>query len=449
MTSDEYEVDYNYNFTHFNVDFSNYVRKPDHVSDEMYEAMVAMDDPPVSGAPWAPRNKEQFDELVESRLTFRFADEVAQQKMREIKIGVMPHPFLQPFAQMLEKDYPEEVLTIGMLWPRGGNVLLAATAKTGKSTLVANLIRSLCDGDDFLGNSEFFTHAIPAGRTLALLDLEMNERRVRSELEAQNIQNIDKLRVAVLRGQSQSFDITNDDQRKAWIEYLQANNVHTLIIDPIAPLLAQLNVDENDNFGVAQLFNMLDKVKAEAGVVDMMVVHHCGKNITAGWSPRGASRFMDWPDALWMLKKDGDDQNDPNAPRLMKAIGRDVGLPTPGSLQLDASKRLTFAEVEAGPAQDQGALRDRIMEGVRAGIHGANPLWDYVTNPDNGDPFQIGSVNTIIARLAELDGSSPRTGTSFLELTKHTSPTNRKLWNTVNGACPQRNGCVTCEDNGL
>lgn len=359
---DDIEIDYEYNFTHFNVDFSNYVAKPSHVSDEMYEAMVALDNQVATAPPWVPRNPEQFEELVESRLTYRFADKLAQQKMREIEVGKLPHPFLQPFAQMLDKDYPEEILTIGMLWPRGGNVLLAATAKTGKSTVVANLVRSLCDGDNFLDNPDFFVHAIPAGRTLALLDLEMNERRVRDELGAQQIQNIDRLRVAVLRGQSQSFDITNDEQRQSWIEYLKANNVHTLIIDPIAPLLAQLGVDENDNFGVAQLFNMLDRVKAEAGVVDMMVVHHCGKSISTTWSPRGASRFADWPDALWMLKKDSEDQNDPTAPRLMKAIGRDVGLPIPGTLELDGSKRLTFTLApQAAPPNAVENRRDAIL----------------------------------------------------------------------------------------
>lgn len=406
MTSDDIEIDYSYNFTHFVVDFSNYVAKPDHVSDEMYEAMVALDSQTVSVAPWVPRNPEQFEELVESRLTFRYADKIAQQKMHEIEVGALPHPFLMPFAQMLDKSYEEEVLTIGMLWPRGGNVLLAATAKTGKSTLVSNLIRSLCDGDSFLGNPDFYVHAIPAGRTLALLDLEMNERRVRDELGAQQIQNIDKLRVAVLRGQSQSFDITNEEQRQAWVEYLKANNVHTLIIDPIAPLLAQLNVDENDNFGVAQLFNMLDKVKAEAGVVDMMVVHHCGKGISAGWSPRGASRFADWPDALWMMKKEGDDPNDPNAPRLMKAIGRDVGLPVPGNLILDDNKRLMFEEAAQADRTDGASNR---RDALQAYLYGRGATGSTVpeaerdrqNNPDSQVP--VCSPTTLRTSLRSMD----------------------------------------------
>lgn len=358
------DIDYDpeYHFSHFVVDFSDYVRKPAHISEEMYEAMAALDTP--SGTPpWVPTNPQEFEGLIESRVTYRMADQIAVQRVREIQLGKLPHPYLLPFAQMLDREYEDELLTIGKLWPRGGNILLAAEAKAGKSTLVANLIRSLCDGDAFLGVTDFYVHAIPEGHTLALLDLEMNERRVRDEIAVQQIQNIDKLRVAVLRGQSQSFDITNDEQRVAWIEYLKANNVHTLIIDPIAPLLAQLGVDEGDNFGVAQLFNMLDKVKAEAGIVDMMVVHHTGH--TQQWRPRGASRFKDWPDAIWMIRKDGDDPNDPAAPRLMNAYGRDVGLSNPGQLNLDDNKRLTFTDANPTNAVDTGFNRDAAEALVR------------------------------------------------------------------------------------
>lgn len=340
----------------FVIDFSNYTRN------ELPEGepITVIDE----GQPmWTPQNGAEFERLVETRVTHRLADELAVQRIREMKLGVLPHPFLTPFLDMLDKDYPDQLLTVNHLWPRGGNVLLAAQAKAGKSTLVANLLRALCDGDALFDDLDFEVNPVPKGRTVALLDLEMNERRIRDELGIQQIQHPEKMLIAALRGQSESFDITNDEQRMLWVNYLKEQKVHTLIIDPIAPLLAQLGVDENDNFGVTKLFNLLDTLKDQAGITDMMVVHHCGH--TSTWRPRGASRFNDWPDAIWMIRlADDADPMDPNAERKFFAKGRDVGLAAPGSLSLDANKRLSFTAGTQGGNQRQNMELSFIYQAV-------------------------------------------------------------------------------------
>jgi hypothetical protein len=65
----------------------------------------------------------------------------------------------------------------------------------------------------------------------------------------------------------------------------------------------------------------------------MHVVHHMGH---AAERSRGDSRLLDWPDALWKIVRDKDDEDDtgmddPQGSRYFSAYGRDVDVPNPSS----------------------------------------------------------------------------------------------------------------------
>jgi hypothetical protein len=84
---------------------------------------------------------------------------------------------------------------INDLWPTGGNVLLAAQYKAGKTSLVANLLRSLADGQPFLG--KFGT--TPPQR-ITLFDDELDERMLRRWLRDQGIRNQSAITLASMKG---------------------------------------------------------------------------------------------------------------------------------------------------------------------------------------------------------------------------------------------------------
>lgn len=276
--------------------------------------------PKTANAIPAEWRDKAFDLEVAKRKRQIRVDNEARREVESEEKDPFEEPDVVDLATFLGQPDNPTLYRIDQLWPINGNVLFAAAAKFGKSTMVMNLIRSMSDGTSFLGHFE--CPRVAEGETILLIDLEMSPDRVRSELRGQNIQNLSQLRLANLRGQAKLFDVTDPEVRAYWVAYCQQHNVKTLILDPLAPLLGYLNVEENDNTTVNRFFQQLDEFKMECGIRDMLVTHHCGH--TADWRPRGASRFNDWPDALWLAKIDGD-ITDPATPRKFFVRGRDVG----------------------------------------------------------------------------------------------------------------------------
>jgi hypothetical protein len=243
--------------------------------------------------------------------------------------GIMLHDFL---------DQPDEVsqFRIEGMWPTQGRVLLAAAAKSGKTTLVAaNLLPSLVDGRSFLGKFD----CQPVAGKVVLLNMEVGENTLRRWLRDCSIDNRHKVVIANLRGKASALSLNTEKGRERFIDFLRAQDAEVVILDPLAPVLASLGLDENSNADIAQFFSWWSQVLAEAGVVDDLVVHHTGH---AGQRSRGASRLLDEPDAVWTLTRDADEGTGEFSPlepiRYISVYGRDVEM-QPESLTFDATTR--------------------------------------------------------------------------------------------------------------
>lgn len=245
---------------------------------------------------------------------------------------------------LLDADLPPEQFIVDGLLHRGGNVLFTAARKSGKSTTIGNLIRSLVDGDNFLDVFEVVEH-----RRVALVDLELSTGTLQRWLREQGIVNQDAVDVYPLRGRARSFNIMNDAARSAIAEDLRGADV--LILDPLRPLADALGLNEHTEMG--RVLEALDALKAEAGISECIVVHHHGHNSDRA---RGDSRLEDWPDAIWRLNRDNIE--DPRALRMFSAFGRDVDTAA-GALRLDG-KRLTFTGDVPAAKADRWA--ERIVE---------------------------------------------------------------------------------------
>jgi hypothetical protein len=266
--------------------------------------------------------------------------EVLQEARRRLRAG---ESATRPPMLLLDQflAVPDEPVRyrIDELMPIGARVLLAAQFKAGKTTLVANLLRSLVDGVDFLGRPV----TTPDGRVV-LLDGELDERMLRRWLREQRIRDTDRIALVSLRGRLSSLNLLDPAVREEWAGELRALDAGLVVLDCLRPVLDALGLDEDKEAG--RLCVTFDELLAAANVDEGLVVHHMGHN---GERSRGSSRLRDWPDVEWKLVRQDDD---PASARFFSAYGRDVDVPE-SALAYDANSRQL--SVVGGNRQDSKA----------------------------------------------------------------------------------------------
>jgi AAA domain-containing protein/bifunctional DNA primase/polymerase-like protein len=298
---------------------------------------------------WAKAFRDDFEKKQRTAIVKEAADADALRRAA----GEIPAPWLKPLPDLLSEVDEEAVYRIDRLFPTGGNVLLVAQYKSGKTTLLGNVIRSLVDAEPFLGVVDpdpmedapagFTVAPLEDGERVVLLDLELDERTLRRWLRDQGISNRDAVSVRSLRGRVAEFDIRDAESRTRWADLLREMGCRVLVVDPLMPLLAHYGCDENDNSEVGRVLYALDQLKAEAGISEMFIAHHMGHTAERG---RGASVLRGWPDAEWKLTREGKkgEEPPPDAQRYLSALGRDVDVPEFGLTYDPATRRYTAGE---------------------------------------------------------------------------------------------------------
>ena len=223
-------------------------------------------------------------------------------------------------------------------------MILAAQYKAGKTIMGGNVIRSLVDGDAFLG--KFTVHQ--QAEHLILIDNELGRSTVRRWLRDQNIRNARAVAdVVTLRGRVSTFNILDDKIRNRWSRRFADLGCDYLMLDCLRPCLDALGLDENRDVG--QFLVAFDTLLADAGICDSFIAQHMGHTNERS---RGDSRLQDWPDAIWRMIRDNDD---PASPRYFTAYGRDVDV-TEGRLGFDPNtRRLTYAPGSRHDAKTEAA----------------------------------------------------------------------------------------------
>jgi AAA domain len=253
--------------------------------------------------------------------------------------------------------------------PAGSRVVLAAQFKSGKTTLVDNLVRCLVDGDHWLGRHE----VTPVTGTVAVLDFEMGADQLDDWLRDQRIRAADRVLVVPMRGRSAAFDLLDERVLAQWADLLRRHGVAYVVVDCLRPILDALGLDEQRDAG--RFLVALDRLLTDAGVDDALVVHHMGHT---GERSRGDSRIRDWPDVEWRLVRETDE---PASPRYVSAYGRDVDqhetqlayiadtrrLTLAGGSRVEQKSRRALADVTAALDEAGEPLTGRAVEMVLAG----------------------------------------------------------------------------------
>lgn len=203
---------------------------------------------------------------------------------------------------------PEPPYRVEGLLPSGGTMLVSAQRKTGKTTLMLNLARSLLTGEPFLASFE----TRPVAGTVALLNYEVSAAQLARWAADVGI-DPDRLYLVNLRGRRNPLGDLED--RARLVELLVLHSVSTLIVDPFGR--AYVGKSQNDPGEVSAWLGELDRLTADVGATETVLSAHAGWN---GERTRGASALEDWPDSIVTLVRDSDDES----MRFLRAIGRDV-----------------------------------------------------------------------------------------------------------------------------
>lgn len=246
---------------------------------------------------------------------------VAKEAKRAVEVEALmnqPEPPSWTGVEFLARPMPEKLWAVEGLVRLNANVTLTAPRKTGKSTMLLDYLRCRLDGERFLGE---FTSS-PLQGSLALWDYEMPDDQIQEWLARNPPQNAGHLTVLPLRGVSRPLTVPHFED---WaVDWHRQNGTEEWIIDPFARAFSGCG-DENDNAEVGAFLDALDRIKHRAGIKQLVMAVHTGKDLSSGRS-RGAMRLEDWPDALIQYHLD-DPDNGQSGMRVLSAFGRDVDIP--------------------------------------------------------------------------------------------------------------------------
>lgn len=246
-------------------------------------------------------------------------------------------PTTLPGAEYLALPDDEQTWAIEGLLQMGGNALLAAAFKVGKTTLLLNLLRAACEGHPFL---QRFDVTLEPGRRIGFFNYELPPGQFRAWVKALGITHPDRFAILDLRGHNMRL---GEETVDAWVTaWLAQWNIDMWVLDPFAR--AYGGQSENDNTEVAAWTDAVDAIKDRAGVRNCVVGAHFGREQfdEGGEHVRGATRLDDWADARWIMTRDAADE------RYFSATGRDVEVKQ-GRILYDGQHR-TMTMVQGGKA---------------------------------------------------------------------------------------------------
>ncbi len=285
------------------------------------------------------------DAIQYRMMRLRIEQEARRRLADENRVPIALPPVTSLDTLLAQPDSPTRYRIEGVA-PVDSRIILSAQYKAGKTTLVGNLLRSLVDGDPFLGR---FTVHQPS-RRVVLIDVELAKKMLRRWLGDQGIRNTGAVAdVVALRGRVGTFNLLDDGCRDQWATRLRDLGADYLVLDCLRPVLDALGLDENRDAG--RFLAAFDALLAEAGISDAAVVHHMGHGSERS---RGDSRLQDWPDAIWRLVRQSEE---PDSPRYFSAYGRDVSV-SEGRISFDTlTRRATYVPGSRSDASTEAALR--------------------------------------------------------------------------------------------
>jgi hypothetical protein len=300
------------------------------IRDDVVEAPHVQAAPDVDSDALAVIEKEITRETLKYYVRQEASDRA--RKARSAQGLIFPDTTVDGAEYLALPDEETEWILNGLL-PANGNATLTAQFKTGKTTLMGDLVAALSDRRPFLGRFK-----VKIDGRVGLFNYELAQSQQKKWLAGLGIERTDRFAVWDLRGYR--LPLTSDAVEDVIVEWLKKREIEVWIIDPFARAFVGCG-DENDNGDVSTFLDTIDVIKRRAGVSAVVMPVHTGRKeqIDGHEVARGATRLDDWPDVRWVLTKGQGRMSDT---RYFRATGRDVDIDEESLSFDDQTRTLTI-----------------------------------------------------------------------------------------------------------
>lgn len=213
------------------------------------------------------------------------------------------------YHDLLSREWPQDVVIEGGILSVGDRLVLGGEPKSGKSILLAQMIRGLCLGTDFLGFN------IPKARRVLYVQAELREGRLKQRLlpwekwatSSGIVLPPDMFYIWSTNGplyltQPLPDKPPADHPLMKLYEEMDEIKPDVIVFDPLASFH---DVNENDSREMKQLTEVVDRVKEHMDLA-VVIAHHFRKgNVTdvTAHVPlhdriRGSSVMTAWADSI-------------------------------------------------------------------------------------------------------------------------------------------------------
>jgi hypothetical protein len=285
-------------------------------------------------------SRKTFERLIEQEILRMRVREEARERYRD---GVSDEDLkaiidddFEDFADALENAQDVDQRIEGIM-TGGGVLMVTAQRKTGKSTFVLNLAKSLVDGSPLMGDRA--VKPIEAEATVGFLNFEMEPKQIAewfAGISDGDVGLMRRVKPFNLRGRKNL--LASRRGRALLAEKLRERSCEVLILDTFGA-----SFDGEDQNSAGETRKWLDELlrwsREDAGVKELIVTAH------SGWSgnrARGSSALEDWPDDIVYLSTD--DPDDPTAARYIRARGRSANLDKFQVIHDELTHKLTLGD---------------------------------------------------------------------------------------------------------
>lgn len=248
---------------------------------------------------------------------------------------------------------PPEWRVKGLL--RVGHITtVAGAAKSGKTSLLVNRVRSYVDGSPLFGQFQM-GQPLKEDHNVGVWNFELTPGTMTDWFRNAGI--INRHRVRLINARGAGLMIQNHLVLERAIAWCNANKIEILEIDPLqAAFTGSINSDED----AADFIHALERIQTQSCVTDIILTTHMGhgaKNSTDHERSIGSARWEGFADNMWLYKR-------PDKIGLLRIDkGRDVFVEEFGILMDPDTKILTYQKAPKVLDENWNAMLRMLRDG--------------------------------------------------------------------------------------